>query len=640
MLSTALPAQESSRDSGGPIAAPIPQTVPDARDTPWPGGTIKLDIDASDTVRGLYRVTETIPVAAGTPRITLMLPRWLPGNHGPRGPVAELADLRFEVNGKAVAWQRDPVEVAAFHVELPDGAREVVAKFVHTSPLETNQGRITVTPDMLNLQWEKMSLYPAGHYIRRIRIKPAVTLPQGWQVATALDGKSMSGSKVTWAETDYETLVDSPIFAGRYFRQWSLGNQTTLNVVTDEPELLEARPENIAKLSALVEEARLALGPPNFDHYEFLVALSDQMGDIGLEHLRSSENEMKPKNFIEWSDYDWDRNVLGHELTHSWNGKYRRPARLWTPDYRTPMQDDLLWVYEGQTQFWGWVLSARSGSQSKDQVLGMIAGQAGKYAELPGRQWRSVEDTTFDPVFAARKPRPYASLTRDEDYYNEGALVWLEADQIIRAGTGGRKGLDDFARTFFGHTGDGYNTAATRVKTYEFDDVVAGLNAIYPYDWAKFLDTRIRTPGQPAPLAGIEKAGYRLVWKDVPNPYDKARMANARNLVLTNSLGLTIDKDGDVGALQWNGPAFTAGVVGGMKLLAVNGLAYDAEKLKDAITDARTSGKPIELLVRRGDRFQTIAVPYKGGLRWPWLERTTKGPAPLDTLLAPRRAIK
>ena len=617
----------------GPAAAAIPaQAVPDAADTDYPGGTIRLDIDASDTQRGVYRVVETIPLAAGTRRITLLFPQWLPGTHGPRGPLAELVDLKFSVDGKPVSWRRDPVEVHAFHVELPEGARALEARFLHTSPLENDEGRITMTQEMLNLQWEKMTLYPAGHYVRRIRIKPSVTLPRGWSAATALDGKAVSGGQVTWDETDYETLVDSPIFAGRYFRQWDLGGGATLDAVADEPEQLELKPENAATLTALVQEAVTLFGRPPFDRYALLVALTDRMGGIGLEHLRSSENQLEPKNFIDWRGHDWDRNVLAHELTHAWNGKYRRPARLWTPDYRTPMQDNLLWVYEGQTQFWGMVLAARSGLQSREIVLGMLAAQAGKYAEQPGRQWRSVEDTTLDPVFAARKPKPYASLARDEDYYNEGALIWLEADQVIRAGTGGRKGLDDFARAFFAHPGDG-----SRVRTYEFGDVVAGLRAVYPYDWETFLRRRIEAAGQPAPLAGIEKAGYRLVWKDEPNPYDKARMDASRTLGLMHSLGLALDSDGDVTAVQWNGPAFNAGLVNGTRIVAVNGTAYDADRLKKVIAAAKSANRPVELLVKRGNRYLTVPVTYSGGLRWPWLERVGGGPAPLDRLLAPRR---
>jgi predicted metalloprotease with PDZ domain len=271
--------------------------------------------------------------------------------------------------------------------------------------------------------------------------------------------------------------------------------------------------------------------------------------------------------------------------------------------------------------------------QTKETVLGMLAGQAGYYSEQPGRGWRSVEDTTLDPVFGARKPKPYGSLARGEDYYNEGALVWLEADQVIRAGTGGRKGLDDFARSFFSYTGGGQ-----RAATYEFDDVVAALNAVYPYDWASFLHTRIEGTGQPAPVAGIEKSGYRLVWRDAPNPFDKARMDDGKNLSLYHSLGLTIDREGTVTGSRWDSPAFNAGVVNGAKILAVNGRAYDQDKLQQAITAAKGTARPIELLIKRGDRFLTVPVNYSGGLRWPWLERVGKGTAPLDQLLAPRRA--
>jgi predicted metalloprotease with PDZ domain len=298
------------------------------------------------------------------------------------------------------------------------------------------------------------------------------------------------------------------------------------------------------------------------------------------------------------------------------------------------MQDDLLWVYEGQTQFWGWVLAARSGLQTRATVLGMIAGQAGNYADLPGRAWRSVEDTTLDPIIAARKPKPYASLARGEDYYNEGALVWLEADQIIRANSGGRKGLDDFARVFFAHPG-----GELRHSTYEFADVVAALNAVHPFDWDGFLRSRIQNAGQPEPIAGIERGGYRLVWRDAPNPFDKARMDDSKSLGLGHSLGVTLDRDGVVTGTRWDSPAFNAGIVNGAKIVAVNGRAYDAEKLQQAITEAKTSAKPIELLVKRGDRFLSVPVTYRGGLRWPWLERAGKSAAPLDALLAPRRGI-
>lgn len=622
--------------NSAPMAVPITQTVPDAQDVAYPG-TMTLDIDASDITRRAYRVTQVIPVTDGAKELILLFPQWLPGNHGPRGPLSELVGVQFLVDGKPVEWKRDRVEVFAFHVKLPAGAKAVTAKFIHTSPLASAEGRVTMTPEMLNLQWEKMSLYPAGHYVRRIRVKPTVTLPQGWTPATALDGMSMSGNRVTWAETDYETLVDSPIFAGKYFRKWDLGQKVTLNVVADKPEQLAAKPEHIAAHAALVEEAKLAFGANHFDHYEFLLALSDKIGGIGLEHHRSSENQLEPDAFTAWDKQEWDRNLLPHEYAHSWSGKFRRPARLWTPDYRQPMQGDLLWTYEGQDQFWGLVLGARSGLQGKDMVLGMLAGWAGGYTQQPGREWRSVEDTGFDPVFGARKPKPFASLARSEDYYTEGALVWLEIDQILREGTGGKKSIDDFAKAFFGMNPGDYGQIP-----FEVDEIVAKLNALYPYDWAKLIDTRINQPGQPAPLNGITKGGYKLVWKEEPNPYTKAGMEFGKGLNLNNSIGLSLDKDGKVTGTRWDGPAFNAGIVTGAQIMAVNGMAYGADTLKKAITAAKgEKGAPLDLLVKHGDRFDTIRVDYKDGLRYPWLERVAPGKAPtgLDLLFEPKRPV-
>ena len=638
---TALHAQVQPAGNTRPMVVPIVPSVPDAQDTPY-SGTIDLKIDASDITTGAYRITETIPVVPGTTKLTLLLPEWLPGNHSPDGLIAELADVRFFADGKLLTWTRDPVEVFAFHIDVPAGAAAVVAKLVHTSPLRENEGRITMTREMLNLQWEKMSLYPAGHYVRQIKIKPTVTFPKGWQVFTALDGKTAAGAgdTVSWDVTDYETLVDSPIFAGLYAQRHDLGQSVFLDIVADKPELLAIKPENLKVYRNLVDEALLNFGAKHFDHYDLLLAMTDRMGGIGLEHHRSSENQYQPKTLIEWAAGDWDRNVVPHELVHSWDGKFRRPAKLWTPDYRQPMQDNLLWVYEGQTQFWGYVLAARSGVQTKDMVLAMMARDAGGFTQQPGRDWRSVEDTTHDPIMADRKPKPFSSLTRNEDYYTEGALVWLEAEAIIRSGTGGKKGMDDFAKAFFGIRDGDWGTVP-----YEFEDVTAALNGIYAYDWAGFLKTRFQTPGQPAPLNGIERGGYKLVWKDEPNIFDKARMAEGKYISLNHSLGIGIDKEGKVIASRWGGPAFRAGLISDMQIVAVNGTSYDQDAIKAAITDAKSgakgANKPIELLVKRDESYTTMRIDYHDGLRWPWLERAAPGKAPagLDNLLAPRRPI-
>ncbi len=634
LLSTTGPvcAQVQPPTNTRPMAAPITPAIPDPEDKPYPG-TIQLAIDASDTTTGAYRVTETIPVPAGHSKLTLLYPRWLPGNHGPEGPIAELVDVRFFAGGQPLNWTRDPVDVTAFHVDLPAGTSELTAKFIHTSPLRESEGRITVTREMLNLQWEKMSLYPAGYYVRQIKVKPTVTFPANWQAFTALDGKSVSGNVVSWSETDYETLVDSPIFAGIYADRHDLGKGVFLDLVADKPEQLKIAPENLATYRNLVDEALLTYGAKHFDHYDLLLALTDRMGGIGLEHHRSSENQYEPRTLVDWTAGDWDRNVIAHEFSHSWDGKFRRPAKLWTPDYRVPMQDNLLWVYEGQNQFWGLVLAARSGVQSKDIVLGQFANYAGSFTQYPGREWRSVEDTTHDPIMANRKPKPFSSLARNEEYYTEGALIWLEAEAIIREGTGGKKGLDDFAKAFFGIQDGDWG-----VVTYDLPDVIQTLNAVYPYDWARFIKTRIQTPGQPAPLGGIERGGYRLAWKEEPNPYDKARMAAAKYLSLNHSIGLAIDNDGKVTGSRWDSPGFKAGIVTGMQIISVNGKAYDQETIKAAIAAAKGTNAPIDLIVKRDDVVRTVQVSYHDGLRWPWLERAAPGTAPtgIDKLLAPR----
>jgi predicted metalloprotease with PDZ domain len=614
--------------NSAPQPLPIVDAVPEAVDAPYAPGAMKLEVDATDIQRAIFRVKQTIPVNSAK-KLTLLYPKWLPGKHGPRGALAELAGLKITGDdGKPIAWTRDPVEVYAFHIDVPEPVRSITAEFQFLSPVRDNEGRIVVTPEMLNVQWEQVSLYPAGHFTRAIRIKPSITLPEGWTGVAALDGAVTSGNRIDYGETDYETFIDSPLFAGKYYRKWDLGNQVTLNVWGDEAKFIDAKPEQIAPHKALVDEAVALFGSKHFDRYEFLLAITEKLGGIGLEHHRSSENSRETDYFTEWADNGSERGLLPHELTHSWNGKFRRPDGMWTPDYSTPMRDNLLWVYEGQTSYWDLVLAARSGLQSKEMVLGEWARQAGYYTEQAGREWRSVEDTTHDPIFAARKPKPNSSYARTEDYYNEGSLVWLDVDMTIRQLSKGKKSLDDFARAFFGVRDGDWG-----VLTYDFDAVVRELNTVQPYDWAAFLDTRLRQPNQPPPLGGVEKGGYRLVWKDEPNAYDKERMKEGSNLDLTHSLGLVIDKEAKVGGIMWNGPAFNAGLVNGTKIIAVNGITYDKDRLKDAIKAKAT----ITLLVQRGDRFDSIDIAYTGGLRYPHLEKAGTAPAAIDMLMQPRR---
>ena len=613
-----------------PVVQPL--TIPLPADKPYPG-TMQLKVDATDVARGIFHVRQTIPVAKGG-KFTLLYPEWLPGKHAPRGAIAEMAGFKASAGGQPLVWTRQPTDVYAFDIDVPAGAKSIDVSFDFLSPTRTSEGRVVVTPAMMNLQWEQVSLYPADYFTRNIPVQLDVTLPDGWTGAAALDGLKVSGNRYSFAPTNYEVLVDSPMFAGKYFRKWDLGNKVTLNVVADEAKYLEASPDHIARHAALVSEAVALFGVRHFDRYEFLLALSDELGGIGLEHHRSSENSRNPDYFTKWNDNDSERGLLPHELTHSWNGKYRRPDKLWTPEYRTPMQGNLLWVYEGQTSFWDLVLAARSGMQSKEMVLAEWATHAGAYSVQPGREWRSVEDTTLDPVIAARKPKPFSSWSRGEDYYNEGSLMWLEADMLIRGATNNSRSLDDFARAFFGGREGDWGQ-----DTYNFDDVVAALNAVHPYDWATFLRERMRTSGRPAPTGGIERAGYRLVWRATPNVFDRDRMAQAKNADLTHSLGMTIDKDGVATGILWNGPAFKADIVNGTKIVAVDGLAYSRERIEAAVQAATDGKTPVRLLVERGGRYRNVAIDYHGGLRWPHLEKSGSGPDWFDRLLAPRRAL-
>ncbi|WP_188235587.1 M61 family metallopeptidase [Sphingopyxis sp. LK2115] len=613
-----------------PVAQPL--TIPLPADKPYPG-TMQLRVDATDVARGIFRVRQTIPVAKAG-KLTLLYPEWLPGKHAPRGAIAEMAGFTASAGGKPLSWTRQPTDVYAFDIDVPAGAKTIEVGFDFLSPTRSSEGRVVVTPAMMNLQWEQVSLYPAGYFTRNIPVQLEVTLPEGWTGVAALDGLKTTGNRYSYAPTSYEVLVDSPMFAGAHFRKWDLGHNVTLNVVADEPQYLAANPDHIARHAALVSEAIALFGVRHFDRYEFLLALTDELGGIGLEHHRSSENSRAVDYFTKWDENDWERGLLPHELVHSWNGKYRRPDKLWTPDYRTPMQDNLLWVYEGQTSFWDLVLAGRSGMQAKETILGEWASHAASYSVQPGRSWRSVEDTTLDPIIAARKPKPFASWSRTEDYYNEGSLMWLEADMLIRGATDNRKSLDDFARAFFGGREGDWGQS-----TYDFGDVVAALNAVHPHDWERFLRDRMQTSGRPAPTGGIERAGYRLVWRDTPNAYDRDRMAQGKNVDLTHSLGLAIDKDGVAGSILWNGPAFRADIVNGTRIVAVDGMSYSRERIEAAIRAAADGKTPVRLLVERGGRYRTVEIAYHGGLRWPHLEKVEGMPDGFDRLFTPKRAL-
>lgn len=629
-LSGAAFAQLVPAQNSRPLATAKIDTIPAARDIAYPG-TIQLTVDASDVTRAIFRVHEHVPVShAGD--FVMLYPKWLPGNHSPSGQINKVAGFRASADGHELRWARDTLDVYAFHVNVPEGVHGIDLDFQYVSPTAGNQGRIVATPDLSSIEWIANSMYPAGYYVRDIPVQPSVIVPAGWKVATALRPSEQAGGRITYPVTSYEILMDSPLIAGAHYRRIPLSPDVTLDVIADNEQQLAAKPDQIAAHERLVQQAVKLFGAQHYDHYDFLLTISDYLGGEGLEHHRSSEDGVKRGYFTDWDDNLRDRNLLPHEYTHSWNGKYRRAADLWTPDYRTPMQDTLLWVYEGQTQFWGFVLGARSGMLSKQDTLDAIAATAAAYGPgTPGRSWRPLQDTTNDPIIAQRSPQPWRSWQRSEDYYSEGQLIWIDVDRIIRQESGGKRSIDDFARAFFGVRDRDYGEL-----TYTFDDIVSTLNRVQPYDWRDYLQRKIVGVATQPPLEGITQGGYRLVFTDEPTKWIKGAEKQNKSNDLTYSGGFTVGNDGKVGSVLWDSPAFNAGIAIGSEIVAVNGRKFDADALKQAIKDAAGSGASPEILIHDGDVYRTAKLDWHGGLRYPRLEKVGTGPGTLDSLLAPR----
>jgi predicted metalloprotease with PDZ domain len=610
------------------LVFPARAGVPAPVDQPYPG-TIVLNVDATNLSQQIFRMRMTIPVKPGP--LTMLYPQWLPANHGPNGPLTQLAGLKFTANGKPVEWTRDPVNVFAFHVTVPEGVAALDAEYQFLSPLDPGQGRIVMTEDLLGLQWPSVTLYPAGYVARGITVQPNLTLPQGWQYGTALETNEVKANEVHFKPADLETLIDSPLFAGRYFKRIDLDPGATvpvmLNLVADNAESLVAKPEQIAPHRAMVQQAKKLFASHHYNHYDFLLALSEDFGGIGREHHQSSENGVKPGYFTEWAKSEAGRELLPHEYTHSWNGKFRRPAGQDVPNFNTPMQNSLLWVYEGQTQYWGNVLAARAGLVSPTAARDSLAASAARYDNIGGRSWRAVQDTVNDPIINARRPLGWGNYQRSEDYYVEGMLIWLDVDTKIRELSGDKRSLDDFARAFYS-----VNDGSFVPAYYSFDDVAAALGRVQPFDWAPFLRTRLEGHGPGAPLDGLARAGWKLVYTDTPTDFIKGADDRSKATDFSYSLGFAVKQDGGVANVQWDGVGFRAGLAANTTIVAVNNRAYKGEVLKAAVTAAKASPAPIVLLVKKGSVFRTITLDYHGGLRYPRLERIPGTKDRLDSI--------
>ena len=649
VFASTLIAAGQSTPQPQPEPTPMPPPIAAPVDKPYPG-PIQLSVDITDITDRVWRVHEDIPVGTqtrqpGAKEIVLLYPEWIPGDHEPSGPISALAGIVTSVDGKRVQWVRDRVNMYAFHVPLSEGAKTVGLDFDYLSPIKPSAGRIEVSDAIADLAWNEVAMYPAGYFSRDVTFDATLKLPSGWKYATALETASATGDVVRFEPTTFNTLVDSPLYAGLNYSRIDLSPTPTdtvhLNIFADKPEDLKMTPEELQAHKNLAAEADKLYGSHHYKHYDFLLLLSDKVGGIGLEHHQSSEDGLRTDYLTDWAGGALSRDLLGHEYTHSWNGKFRRPADLWTPSFNVPMRDDLLWVYEGMTQYWGNVLTARAGMRTAQQTRDILANTAADFAISRGRDWRPLVDTTNQPIVSQRHPVSWVSYQRPEDYYTEGMLIWLDADTKIRELTNDQKSLDDFCKKFLGV----YNGSFITYQ-YTLDDVIKDLNEVAPYDWRTFLQERVYDLHPEVPMNGFTQGGYKLVYSDKPVEWREKELAKRGIADFATSLGFAVGSfgrgasgaPGEIGNVWWGSPAFKAGITPDMQLVSVNGTAYTAQGLREAILAAEKDKQPLQLQVRQHDRYTTMSIPYYDGMRYPSLERVEGTPDRLDEILGPSKS--
>ena len=586
---------------------------------PTSGQTIRLAVDLTDAPRNIFHASLVLPATAG--EITLVYPKWIPGNHRPSGPIANVAGLHFKAGGQDLAWHRDPIEMYSFHVTVPPGIKEIQATFDLISFDSAGGGGHAASSNLLDLNWNQVVLYPDGAASDAIEVSASVRLPAGWKYGTALTTARNEGGEVAFSPVSLTMLVDSPLIAGAHYRQIELvpaGEipSHVIDLVSESDAELQMTPADTAAYRKLVMEADTLFGAHHYLQYHFLYTLSDDVGHHGVEHHQSSDNSAAGRTLLDPKLHLLEADLLPHEFTHSWNGKYRRPADLATRNYQEPMIGDLLWVYEGLTDYLGKVLTARSGLWTPEQSRDVLAFTAAMLDHRAGRTWRPLEDTGVSVQMLRMMGPQWENWRRSLDYYPEGDLIWLEVDTLIRKQTQGRHSLDDFCRRF--HGGE---SGPPAVVPYTFDDIVRELNAIVPYDWGKLLTERVKATSTHAPLEGIANGGWRLVYNDQPNAFMSAIESQSKGIDLSYSLGFLVGKDGRLVDVIPGSPAYEAGLGPEMKLLAVNGRKWTSEILKQALHSAQANRQPVELIVQNSEFFKTYTIPYFEGEKIPHLEK-------------------
>jgi predicted metalloprotease with PDZ domain len=603
-------------------------------------GPITLNVDLMDAPRKILHATEVMPVTAGP--LTVVYPKWIPGEHGPTGPIENMAGFFITANGQPVKWERDKVDMFAYHVTVPQGVTKLEMKidFLASSALSGFSAGGSTSENLALLSWNTLLVYPADTNASQVMFTPSITLPTTWKFGTALDTGRIEAmgavSHASFKTVSLEQLIDSPVLAGRYFREVPLAPEITpkhyLDMAADGPEEVELSKEHIAEFDRLVRETGALYKSRHYGAYHFLVTLSDEVAHFGLEHHQSSDDRVTATTFTDDRDFVLDGLLLPHEFTHSWNGKYRRPAGLATSNYQKPMEGDLLWVYEGLTEYLGDVLAARCGIWTPEQYKQRLSTIAAQYDNRPGRTWRDIQDTATAAQILYAAGGGWDNWRLSVDYYDEGELIWLDVDTTIRKMTDGKKSLDDFVAKFHGLGGD----TGPKVVPYTFEDVVAGLNGVVANDWATFLRTRLDSNAYRAPLGGVENGGYKLTYSDKPNTWSAMEDAQRGSFDFWYSIGLHAGKSGTVSDVLKDGVADKAGVGPGMKIVAVNGRAYTPDVLKAAIHDAKDSGPAMELIVVNTGFYKVIRLDYHGGERYPLLERVSSAPDRLDDILKPQ----
>ncbi|MFZ0639172.1 MAG: hypothetical protein WA020_03550 [Candidatus Acidiferrales bacterium] len=594
-------------------------------------GTIQLTVDATQVPLGLVKTHMVMPVQPGP--LTLYYPKWIPGEHGPDGPISNVAGLYFHADGKLIPWQRDKLDVFTFHVDVPEGATRLEVDFDYLEPQAGGfaSGAASSTDKLVVISWNQNVLYPAGKPANEIMYRPRLKMPNGWKYGTPLPEASHSGDEVVFNPVALDRLVDSPVIAGEYYRAVNITPpgepiHHELDLVADSEAALAISPDAIQKMTNLVAESGALFGARHYRDYHFLLTLSDHVAHFGLEHNECNDSRLPERTLIGPNAEMSLGGLLSHEYMHSWNGKFRRPADLATPEYETPMQDDLLWVYEGLTDYLGPMLAARSGLWSPEEYHEYLASIAATLGPgTPGRTWRDLQDTATGIPGVHGGPG-WANWRRGSDYYPEGDLIWLEVATIIHQQSNGQKSIDDFCHLFHGGANNG-----PEVKPYTFDDVVSALNQIAPYDWAEFFHERLTSLSPESPVGGIENGGWKVVFSDKP-PKAGLRGGNPGQ---SYSIGLQLSTDGRVSDSIVGSPAYNAGVTSGMTLAGVNGRVYAPDILDDAIKAAKDHAEPIRLLVIDEDYYKTVDVDYHGGERYPHLERDDSKPDYLDDLIKP-----